>query len=160
MRHQCCPEGGCLISCHKSDEVTLETWNCLIKISKETIVGIDEAHDAGFAVAVAYPNPGDNTLNIRTAVTMWQPYNAYVEIYDLTGKLVYNQEITDNITSINTENWPSGTYIWKVVAVPSTSSGTASSGTAGSGTASSGPSVSTVSTCSTTLVETGKWIKQ
>ena len=165
-----CPEGGCLISCHKSDEVTLETWNCLIKISKETIVGIEEAHAAGFAVAVAYPNPGKNVLNIRTAVTMWQPYNAYVEIYDLTGKLVYNQEITDNITSINTENWPSGTYIWKVVAVPSTSSGTASSGTASSGTAgsgtassgtiSSGPSVSTVSTCSTTRVETGKWIKQ
>jgi hypothetical protein len=39
-----------------------------------------------------------------------------VEIYDLSGKLIYNQEITDNITPINTTSWPSGTYIWKVIA--------------------------------------------
>ena len=124
-----CPEGGCLISCNKSDEVTFETGNCLIKISKETIVGIKEAHDAGFAVAVAYPNPGGNVLNIRTALQ-----NAHVEIYDLSGRLIYKQEITGNLTSINAESWPSGTYVWKVVVGPSTGSGT--------------------------LVETGKWIKE
>ena len=49
-------------------------------------------------------------LNIRTALQ-----NARIEIYDLTGKVVYNQEITDNITSITTTSWPSGTYIWKVI---------------------------------------------
>ena len=150
-----CPEGGCLISCHKSDEVTLETWNCLIKISKETNVGIEEAHSKGFAKAVAYPNPGDNTLNIRTAVTMWQPYKAYVDVYDLTGKLIHSQKITDNITSINTESWLSGGYVWKVVAVPSTGSGTA-----GSGQISLGTSGLTVSTCSTAHTETGKWVKE
>jgi hypothetical protein len=105
-----CPEGGCFVSCHKIHEATNEAGNCLIKITKETLVGIDEAHDAGFAVAIAYPNPGKDVLNIRTALQ-----NARVEIYDLSGKLVYNQEITDNITSINTTSWPSGTYIWKVI---------------------------------------------
>lgn len=63
-----------------------------------------------------YPNPGGNTLNIRTVVTMGQPYNARVEIYDLSGKLICNQEITENVTSINAEWWPSGMYVWKVVA--------------------------------------------
>ena len=106
-----CPEGGCLISCHKSDEVTLETGNCLIKITKEALVGIEEAHAAGFAVAVAYPNPGKEVLNIRTALQ-----NARVEIYDLSGKLICNQEITENITSIDAERWPSGAYIRKVIA--------------------------------------------
>ena len=105
-----CPEGGCLISCNKSDEVTYESGNCLIKIAKEAFVGIEEAHDAGFAVAVAYPNPGGNTLNIRTALP-----NAYVEVYDLSGKLIHHQEITDETTSINAENWASGSYVWKVV---------------------------------------------
>ena len=63
-----------------------------------------------------YPNPGGNTLNIRTVVTMGQPYNAHVEVYDLSGKLICNQEITGNVTSINAERWPSGMYVWKVVA--------------------------------------------
>ena len=50
-------------------------------------------------------------LNIRTGLK-----NAFVEVYDLTGKLIYNQEITENITSINTENWSNGVCIWKVIA--------------------------------------------
>jgi len=59
----------------------------------------------------AYPNPGKNVLNIRTALQ-----NTHVEIYDMSGKQIYNQEITSNITIINTSSWPSGTYIWKVIA--------------------------------------------
>ena len=87
-----------------------------------------------------YPNPGKDVLNIRTALQ-----NAHVEIYDLSGKLIFNHEITGSITSINTENWPAGVYIWKVYtnqAGPSTLRW--ASGTAGSG----------------TLVETGKWVKE
>ena len=136
------------------------TTGAIFKVPKEAFVGIEEAHSKGFAKAVAYPNPGDNTLNIRTAVTMWQPYKAYVEVYDMTGKLIHSQKITDNITSINTESWLSGGYVWKVVAVPSTGSGTAGSGTAGSGQISLGTSGLTVSTCSTAHTETGKWVKE
>ena len=100
-------------------------------------MGIEEAHANGLKVAIAYPNPGKDVLNIRTAVTMWQPYTARVEIYDLAGKLIYNQEIIENITSINAGAWSAGTYIWKVY------------------TNQDGPS-----TGSGTLVETGKWIKE
>ena len=31
------------------------------------------------------------------------------------GRLVYRQEITENVTSINAEGWHSGAYIWKVM---------------------------------------------
>ena len=124
-----CPEGGCLVSCHKIHEATNESGNCLIKITKETFVGIEEAHDAGFAVAVAYPNPGKDVLNIRTALE-----NARVEVYDLNGRLMHSQKITDNVTTIDAAAWPSGGYVWKVYAG--------------------------VSTGSTTLAETGKWIKE
>ena len=58
-----------------------------------------------------YPNSGKDVLNIRTALQ-----NARIEIYDISGKLIHNQQITDNITSITTTSWPSGTYIWKVIA--------------------------------------------
>jgi hypothetical protein len=104
-----CPEGGCLVSCHKIHEATNEAGNCLIKITKETLVGIKEAHDAGFAVAMAYPNPGVNTLNIRTALK-----NARVEVYDLNGRLIHSQTLTENVTAIDATDWTEGVYVWKV----------------------------------------------
>jgi hypothetical protein len=30
--------------------------------------------------------------------------------------MVYRQEITENVTSINAESWPPGAYLWKVIA--------------------------------------------
>ena len=125
-----CPEGGCLVSCHKIHEATNEAGNCLIKITKETLVGIEEAHDAGFVVAVAYPNPGKDVLNIRTGLK-----DARVEVYDMNGRMVYGREITENVTAIDAGDWAEGVYVWKVY-------------TTG------------VSTGSTTLAETGKWIKE
>jgi hypothetical protein len=106
-----CPEGGCLLSCHKTHEATNESENCLIKITKETFVGIEEAHDAGFAVAVAYPNPGKDVLNVRTALQ-----NARVEVYDMNGRLVHSQDLTENVTAIDANDWAEGVYVWKVVA--------------------------------------------
>ena len=125
-----CPEGGCLVSCHKIHEATNEAGNCLIKITKEILVGIEEAHDAGFAVAVAYPNPGKDVLNIRTGLQ-----DARVEVYDMNGRMVYGREITENVTAIDAGDWAEGVYVWKVY-------------------------TSGVSTGSTTLAETGKWIKE
>ena len=83
----------------------------ILKFPAEAFVGIEEAHDNGLKVAIAYPNPGKEVLNIRTAL-----HNAHVEIYDLSGKLIHNHQITDNITTIYTTYWSSGTYIWKVIA--------------------------------------------
>ena len=105
------PSGGCLVSTGGVDRLTFEQQHAIYKLSDETIVGIEEAHEAGFAVAVAYPNPGKDVLNIRTALL-----NAWVEVYDINGRMVYRQEITENVTAINATNWSGGTYVWKVVA--------------------------------------------
>ena len=81
---------------------------------------------------LTYPNPGRDVLNIRTALE-----NAHLEVFDLNGRLMHSQRITDNVTTIDAAAWPSGVYVWKVYtnqAGPSTGSGT--------------------------LVETGQWIKE
>ena len=104
------PSGGCLVSTGGNDRHTFEQQHAIYKLSDETIVGIEEAHDAGFAVAVAYPNPGKGVLNIRTGLK-----DAWVEVYDLNGRLVHKQEITENVTVINTTDWSEGTYVWKVM---------------------------------------------
>ena len=105
------PSGGCLVSTGGVDRLTFEQQHAIYKLSDETIVGIEEAHEAGFAVAVAYPNPGKDVLNIRTALL-----NAWVEVYDVNGRMVHREEITENVTAINTTNWTDGTYVWRVVA--------------------------------------------
>ena len=103
--------GTLLVFSSKNLDNTTQHWTTVTKFPAEAFLGIDEAHDNGLKVSIAYPNPGKDVLNIRTTLQ-----NARIEIYDLTGKVVYNQEITDNITPITTTSWPSGTYIWKVIA--------------------------------------------
>lgn len=133
-------DGGVLLLsyCHELDNKNINHY-ILTKFPVEAFVGIDEAHDNGLKVAIAYPNPGGNTLNIRTAVTMWQPYKAHVEVYDMNGRLIHSQTLTENMTAINTEKWPSGVYVWKVMAV-------------------SEPVVTEL--VETPFVETGKWVKE
>ena len=123
-----CPTGGCIV-CSNRANMSDEDDFCIFRITPEDFLDVEEAHSHGFALATAYPNPGQYTLNIRTTLP-----NAQVEIYDFTGRLIYKQEITENITPINAESWPSGIYVWKVY--------------------------EGVSTGSTTLAETGRWIKE
>ena len=57
-----------------------------------------------------YPNPGGNTLKIRSVLE-----NASVKIYDVFGRKVHEQELAGETTAISAESWTSGMYFWKVV---------------------------------------------
>ena len=105
-------DGGVLLLsyCHELDNTNINHY-ILTKFPAESFEGIEEAHDNGLKVAIAYPNPGKDVLNIRTGLK-----DARVEVYDMSGRMICGQEITDNVTAINTTSWPSGTYIWKVIA--------------------------------------------
>ena len=123
-----CPDGGCIVCSNRSKSTGYVDY-CIFRITPEDFVGIDEAHSHGFAVATAYPNPGKDVLNIRTGLK-----DARVEVYDMSGRMVYGREITENVTSINTTSWPAGGYVWRVIIGTSTGS--------------------------VTEAETGKWIKE
>ena len=124
-----CPKGGCVVSTDGGNEVTGEAERCIYKVTISDFLNVDEAHSHGFSVATAYPNPGKDVLNIRTGLR-----DAWVEVYDVNGRLVHRQDITENVTGIDAGGWASGTYIWKVY--------------------------TGVSAGSTTHAETGKWIKE
>ena len=70
---------------------------------------IEEAHAHNLHLAVAYPNPGGDVLNIRTGLR-----NATLQVYDMQGRIVYQQIITEEVTSIDASKWNSGTYVWKL----------------------------------------------
>lgn len=83
-------------------------WSEFTNFIEVDFESVDE-YDS-FAIAEAYPNPGLNTLNILSTTP-----NARVEVYNSLGHLVLNLELLENVTTINTNSWPSGTYIWKVL---------------------------------------------
>lgn len=57
-----------------------------------------------------FPNPGGNTLNIRTTLQ-----NSRVEVYDTNGRIVHSQALTQNVTAIDAGDWVKGVYVWKVI---------------------------------------------
>jgi hypothetical protein len=83
----------------------------VVKLPAEVFDGIDEAHENGLKVAIAYPNSGKDVLNIRTGLQ-----DAWVEVYDVNGRLVHRQDITENVTGIDAGGWAEGVYVWKVMA--------------------------------------------
>ena len=104
-------DGGVLLAFSSVNlDNTDQHWTTVTKFPAEAFMGIDEAHDNGLKVAIAYPNPGKDVLNIRTRLK-----DARVEVYDINGRLVHNQEITESITTINTKNWSDGIYLWEVI---------------------------------------------
>ena len=111
----CAYPDGCWICCDGYNRRTNEQENCIYRIKNETFVSVDEAHTAGFAVAIAYPNPGGNEMHIRTAVE-----NAAVEVYDMNGRLVAQQPVTETETVLDATDWAAGTYVWKVVSTQTT----------------------------------------
>ena len=73
------------------------------------IDNIEEVHAHGLKYAVAYPNPGGDVMNIRTGLR-----NAVLSVYDLQGRKIHEEEITDDVTSVDASGWQSGTYIWEL----------------------------------------------
>ena len=84
-------------------------YNNITKFPASAFVSIEEAHAHNLKVAVAYPNPGGDVMNIRTSLR-----NCTLQVYDMQGRMVYQQNVSDDVTSVDASNWPSGTYVWKL----------------------------------------------
>ena len=84
---------------------------CSTRITKfpASALTIEEAHAHNLKVAVAYPNPGGDVMNIRTSLR-----DCTLQVCDMQGRLVHQQEITDDVTSVDASGWKSGTYIWEL----------------------------------------------
>ena len=103
-------EDGGVIILHRADDLDSDnTYGYMTKFPASAFVNIEEAHAHNLHLAVAYPNPGGDVLNIRTGLR-----NATLQVYDMQGRIIHQQIITDEVTSIDASKWSSGTYIWKL----------------------------------------------
>ena len=102
-------DGLIIVTAHK--ENSQSKWSKVTKFPASAfgIDNIEEAHANNLHLAVAYPNPGGDVMNIRTGLR-----NAVLSVYDIQGRKIHEQEITDDVTSVDASNWQSGTYVWKL----------------------------------------------
>ena len=104
-------DGGCLVTGEIGTGLNGEEGMMMfaVKIDSEGYLDVAEAENP-VQYGECYPNPGTNVLNIRTALQ-----NAWVEVYDVNGRLMHRQDITENVTGIDAGDWAEGVYVWKVI---------------------------------------------
>ena len=108
-------DGGFILVTSNYGLYAQKQYCSITKFPAEAFLGVDEAHANGLSLAIAYPNPGGNEMHIRTTVE-----NAAVEVYDMNGRLVAQQPVTETETVLDATDWAAGTYIWKVVSSQTT----------------------------------------
>lgn len=81
------------------------TSNCVNVVIQTTPSSIQTNDNNDLSI---YPNPASDIVNIAK-----NGNNQIVKIYDLTGKMVYQNVFSNNIT-VNTENFKSGIYFIKI----------------------------------------------
>ncbi len=57
-----------------------------------------------------YPNPSNELINISFGMDRL----SMIELFDITGKLLFKKELNANTYALNIANYPSGTYLVKV----------------------------------------------
>ena len=105
-------DGGVLIVLYSENLYDIDKqWTTVAKFPPSVfgIDNIEEAHAHNLHLAIAYPNPGGDVMNIRTGLR-----NTVLTVYDINGRKIHEQEITDDVTSVDASNWQSGTYVWKL----------------------------------------------
>ncbi len=103
-------DGGCYIL----GEVNINnTWRTLIiKTNENGTLSVQNNKQINFKTRnlLLYPNPGTDILHIRTAV---QSTGGTITLYDINGKQIIQKNISQTNTDINTENIPSGIYLYR-----------------------------------------------
>ena len=84
-----------------------------------------------FADVICSMGTSGDVMNIRTGLR-----NATLSVYDIQGRKVHQQIITDEVTSIDTSKWENGTYVWELRAGNGNGSGNENG-----------------------ILESGKWVK-
>lgn len=71
----------------------------------EKDLSINSSIHAPFTI---YPNPSENVVNLKLDIFYG---NEIVKIFDISGRVVYSEQVADKLININIEDFKSGMYI-------------------------------------------------
>lgn len=108
-------DGGCLLAGTKydyenTDEEQLDIY--VVKVNSEGLVTgnqdkpVPNAHEA-----IVFPNPGTNELKVRVA---FQHPESVIQLFDMNGKQVLQQNINGQWGEVNTSFLVPGTYLYRI----------------------------------------------
>ena len=84
------------------------TLGSVFYVDDATVVGVKENNQK--LSVKAYPNPASQIFNLSISNDIAEK----VEIFDITGKLIYNSKFEGKNHKVNTENFSEGIYIYKI----------------------------------------------
>ena len=104
-------DGGCIVVGNRYDgEIQYVRDIYVIKVdSNGLITWTQSLNPQEYEVAV-FPNPGKNYLQIRTGT-----YPTKLQIFNIKGQMVLEEEIRQNTTTIQTQSLSTGTYVWQLL---------------------------------------------
>ena len=82
------------------------------KYSSVSGVGIFEVTDSPISVN-AFPNPFSNSTCIQFTNTENEVFN--LQVFDISGKIIFNEKTTDNKIEISSHNLPTGLYLFMLI---------------------------------------------
>lgn len=66
-------------------------------------------------MATCYPIPEGSVKVTDEGIVYHACMDYHVQYYDMNGRLVHSQDLTENVTAIDAEDWAEGVYVWKVL---------------------------------------------
>ena len=107
-------DGGCLLTGYKYKNGSIGPFVAslvLIKTDENGIItSTNEEESIPIKNAIISPNPGKNFLQLHTGI-----YPAKLQIFNINGQLILEEEIHQNTTTIQTQSLSSGTYVWQLL---------------------------------------------
>lgn len=95
-------DGSYLLAGTSAEELGKENWK-IVKLGDKQVEQLIEKQDMRI-----YPNPVSDYCYVEIGVEFKE---ATINVYDMTGKLVYQTKTKNSVTKLNTGNLPQGSYI-------------------------------------------------
>lgn len=95
-------DGSYLLAGTSAEELGKENWK-IVKLGDKQVEQLIEKQDMRI-----YPNPVSEYCYVEIGIEFKE---ATINVYDMTGKLVYQTKTKNTVTKINTRNLPQGSYI-------------------------------------------------
>jgi hypothetical protein len=105
-------DSGILISATRYDWNTQNYERDVIILKLDMngcITGIQNKNNVKVSTAIVYPNPGNEIINIRTALK-----GCIFNLFDTFGRQILKKPMPDRITTVKTNTLSKGTYYYSV----------------------------------------------
>ncbi len=105
-------DGGCLMIGTRYDYETQsrERDIYITKVNSEGLIVWTQEIAVNKYPSIVYPNPGTNSLHVKTYQREW-----LVELFNLNGQLIVNQQVNADNNTINTQMLNPGIYFYKLI---------------------------------------------